>query len=119
LLGSKKGSKRKFVVVDPKNLMKANLFDSNYEIFVLSNLCYGVDQAFRRYFMMLIIEGQCHTCEAGLEAACLPRGYTINTTMFQDLFGPCNKLTKWFERYSELHKKVIHFTGTGNAVKCK
>ena len=88
-----------------RHLLQRRLFGSAHTVQSVSHLCYGADEAFRRYLAIRLQErdraggggGDESAAPAGavgganLSVACLPRGLLTTTAVFR-LDTPCNQL---------------------------
>ncbi len=87
-----------------RHVLQRNLFGSAHTVQSVSHLCYGADEAFRRYLAIRLQErdragggGGDESAAAGavgganLSVACLPRGLLTTTAVFR-LDTPCNQL---------------------------
>ncbi|KAH9391463.1 Ectonucleoside triphosphate diphosphohydrolase 3, partial [Tyrophagus putrescentiae] len=95
-----------------RHLLQRRLFGSAHTVQSVSHLCYGADEAFRRYLAIRLQErdraggggGDESAAPAGavgganLSVACLPRGLLTTTAVFR-LDTPCNQLqSEWSRR---------------------
>jgi len=110
-------------VSERNGFQSIRVFNQSHDIYTVSHMCYGQEEALKRYLVGLVYDKFINFKYIGFRfnSPCHPRGYEALKVKGYDLFGKCTHLKNedFNTLLSEKLPETFTFVGTGNQRLCQ
>lgn len=104
---------------DNDTIITLTLYGNKYDIFSKSYLCFGINEAIRRYYAILV--GDPNRTDTNIDDPCGLRGHDLNYSANFLFNQPCTKTKEsenWLTSDDYYANKTYIFTGLGDSKQC-